>query len=50
MGFMGSPEVLAAAAAAAKSLGVPDAAARLADLVEHEVRAFGGPAAERAAA
>jgi UDP-N-acetylglucosamine--N-acetylmuramyl-(pentapeptide) pyrophosphoryl-undecaprenol N-acetylglucosamine transferase len=39
-GFFGSPETLVAAAAAARSLGVPDAASRLADLVEHEVRAL----------
>lgn len=39
-GFLKSPETLSAAAAAARGLGVPDAAARLADLVEHEVRAF----------
>ncbi len=38
-GFLGSPEALQGAAAAAKALGVPDAAARLADLVEHEVEA-----------
>jgi UDP-N-acetylglucosamine--N-acetylmuramyl-(pentapeptide) pyrophosphoryl-undecaprenol N-acetylglucosamine transferase len=38
-GFMGSPEALQQAAAAARGLGVPDAAARLADLVEKEVRA-----------
>lgn len=37
-GFMDAPEALAAAAAAARGLGVPDAAARLADLVEQEVR------------
>jgi UDP-N-acetylglucosamine--N-acetylmuramyl-(pentapeptide) pyrophosphoryl-undecaprenol N-acetylglucosamine transferase len=41
-GFMAAPEALAAAAAAARALGVPDAAARLADLVEHEVRALAG--------
>ena len=41
-GFLHAPESLASAAAAAKSLGVPDAAARLADLVEHEVRALKG--------
>lgn len=41
-GFMGSPEALGAAAAAARALGVPDAAVRLADLVEHEVRALAG--------
>ncbi|MGL6044341.1 MAG: UDP-N-acetylglucosamine--N-acetylmuramyl-(pentapeptide) pyrophosphoryl-undecaprenol N-acetylglucosamine transferase [Sandaracinobacteroides sp.] len=39
MGFMGSPEVLGAAAAAARALGIPDAAARLAELVEAEVQA-----------
>lgn len=39
MGFMDSPEALEQAANAARSLGVPDAAARLADLVEKEVRA-----------
>jgi UDP-N-acetylglucosamine--N-acetylmuramyl-(pentapeptide) pyrophosphoryl-undecaprenol N-acetylglucosamine transferase len=38
MGFMGSPEALSAAAAAPRGLGIPDAAARLADLVEAEVR------------
>lgn len=38
-GFMQSPEALQQAAEAARSLGVPDAAARLADLVEKEVRA-----------
>lgn len=36
-GFLELPEALAAAAAAARALGVPDAAARLADLVEREV-------------
>lgn len=41
-GFMGSPEALEAAATAARNLGIPDAAARLADLVEHEVRALAG--------
>jgi UDP-N-acetylglucosamine--N-acetylmuramyl-(pentapeptide) pyrophosphoryl-undecaprenol N-acetylglucosamine transferase len=39
-GFMQSPEALSTAAAAARSLGIPDAAGRLADLVEHEVRAL----------
>lgn len=39
MGFIDSPEALQQAAAAARGLGVPDAAARLADLVEKEVRA-----------
>ena len=39
IGFMDSPEALQQAAAAARGLGVPDAAARLADLVEKEVRA-----------
>ncbi|MCG2840475.1 UDP-N-acetylglucosamine--N-acetylmuramyl-(pentapeptide) pyrophosphoryl-undecaprenol N-acetylglucosamine transferase [Sandaracinobacter sp. RS1-74] len=38
-GFMEAPEALQQAAAAAKGLGIPDAAARLADLVEKEVRA-----------
>ncbi|MFN3591604.1 MAG: glycosyltransferase, partial [Thermaurantiacus sp.] len=33
-GFMASPEALAAAAAAARAAGMPDAAGRLADLVE----------------
>lgn len=37
-GFMGSPEALAGAAAAARQLGHPDAAEKLADLVEKEVR------------
>jgi UDP-N-acetylglucosamine--N-acetylmuramyl-(pentapeptide) pyrophosphoryl-undecaprenol N-acetylglucosamine transferase len=41
-GFMGSPEALSAAAAAARGLGIPDAAARLADLVESQVRDLGG--------
>jgi UDP-N-acetylglucosamine--N-acetylmuramyl-(pentapeptide) pyrophosphoryl-undecaprenol N-acetylglucosamine transferase len=36
-GFLQSPEALHAAAAAAHSLGVPDAAARLADLVETRI-------------
>lgn len=40
-GFMGSPEALAAAAAAARGLGIPDAAVRLADLVERQVRDLG---------
>lgn len=40
-GFMGSPESLEAAAAAARSLGNPQAADTLADLVEKEVRARG---------
>lgn len=40
-GFMGSPEALSAAAAAARGLGIPDAAARLADLVEQQVRDLG---------
>ena len=44
-GFLSSPEALSAAAAAARSLGIPDAAGRLADLVEHEVRALGRKAA-----
>ncbi|WP_374387091.1 undecaprenyldiphospho-muramoylpentapeptide beta-N-acetylglucosaminyltransferase [Sandaracinobacter sp.] len=44
-GFMDSPEALSAAAAAARSLGIPDAAGRLADLVEHEVRALDRKAA-----
>lgn len=39
IGFMESPEALQQAASAARGLGVPDAAARLADLVEKEVRA-----------
>lgn len=38
MGFMESSEALRQAAASARRLGVPDAAARLADLVEKEVR------------
>ena len=37
-GFLESPEALTAAADAARNLGHPDAAARLADLVEKEVR------------
>lgn len=41
-GFMGSPEALSGAAAAARGLGIPDAAARLADLVEAQVRDLGG--------
>jgi UDP-N-acetylglucosamine--N-acetylmuramyl-(pentapeptide) pyrophosphoryl-undecaprenol N-acetylglucosamine transferase len=41
IGFMGSPEALSAAAAAARGLGIPDAAARLADLVEAECRTLG---------
>ncbi|WP_199554532.1 undecaprenyldiphospho-muramoylpentapeptide beta-N-acetylglucosaminyltransferase [Sandaracinobacteroides hominis] len=49
-GFMGSPEALQGAAAAARSLGIPDAAARLADLVEHEVRALARDGAARVAA
>lgn len=48
-GFLHAPESLESAAAAAKSLGVPDAAARLADLVEHEVRALGHDMAGEAA-
>lgn len=36
-GFMASPEALAAAAAAARGVGVPDAADRLADLVEERM-------------
>jgi UDP-N-acetylglucosamine--N-acetylmuramyl-(pentapeptide) pyrophosphoryl-undecaprenol N-acetylglucosamine transferase len=40
LGFMGSSEVLNAAAAAARTLGIPDAAGRLADLVEAEVRSL----------
>jgi UDP-N-acetylglucosamine--N-acetylmuramyl-(pentapeptide) pyrophosphoryl-undecaprenol N-acetylglucosamine transferase len=42
MGFMGSPEALCAAASAARGLGLPDAAARLADLVEQQVGDLGG--------
>jgi UDP-N-acetylglucosamine--N-acetylmuramyl-(pentapeptide) pyrophosphoryl-undecaprenol N-acetylglucosamine transferase len=42
IGFMGSPEALSGAAAAARALGIPDAARRLADLVEREVRDTGG--------
>ena len=38
-GFLGSSEALAGAAAAARSLGAPQAAADLADLVEQEVAA-----------
>lgn len=41
-GFLDSPEALARTAAAARSVGLPDAASRLADLVEHEVRALAG--------
>lgn len=37
-GFLHSPEALHQAAVAARALGVPDAAVRLADLVEQEVR------------
>ena len=44
-GFMGSPEALSAAAGAARGLGIPDAAARLADLVEQQVRDLKGVAA-----
>jgi UDP-N-acetylglucosamine--N-acetylmuramyl-(pentapeptide) pyrophosphoryl-undecaprenol N-acetylglucosamine transferase len=40
-GFMGSPEALSAAAAAARGLGIPDAAGRLADLVEQQARDLG---------
>ncbi|MCS6986918.1 MAG: UDP-N-acetylglucosamine--N-acetylmuramyl-(pentapeptide) pyrophosphoryl-undecaprenol N-acetylglucosamine transferase [Sphingomonadaceae bacterium] len=36
-GFLASPEALATAAAAARSLGVPDAARRLADLIEAQL-------------
>lgn len=43
-GFIRSPEALTGAAAAARKLGRPDAASKLADLVEHEVRKFGGAA------
>ncbi len=50
LGFLKSPEALAAAAASARALGVPDAAVRLADLVEHEVRALARPDANREAA
>jgi len=50
LGFLHSPESLSAAAAAARSLGAPDAAARLADLVEHEVRALARPDSIREAA
>jgi len=50
LGFLHSPESLSAAAAAARALGVPDAASRLADLVEHEVRALARPDAIREAA
>lgn len=42
LGFMESPEALLSAAAAARSLGHPDSAARLADLVEKEVREISG--------
>jgi UDP-N-acetylglucosamine--N-acetylmuramyl-(pentapeptide) pyrophosphoryl-undecaprenol N-acetylglucosamine transferase len=41
-GFMGSPEALCAAANAARGLGLPDAASRLADLVEQQVGDLGG--------
>ncbi len=37
-GFLHSPEALHQAAVAARALGVPDAAVRLADLIEQEVR------------
>jgi UDP-N-acetylglucosamine--N-acetylmuramyl-(pentapeptide) pyrophosphoryl-undecaprenol N-acetylglucosamine transferase len=37
LGFLASPEALEAAAAAARSLGVPEATSRLADLVEAEI-------------
>ncbi len=37
-GFVNAPEALAAAAAAARNLGVPDAAGRLADLIEQQTR------------
>lgn len=40
-GFMGSPEALTSAASAARGLGTPDAAGRLADLVEAQVRDLG---------
>lgn len=50
LGFLKSPESLSSAAAAARALGVPDAASRLADLVEHEVRALAGPGPMRKAA
>lgn len=50
LGFMSSPEALQGAAAAAKALGIPDAAARLADLVEHEVRALAAGGTVRVAA
>ena len=49
-GFVQSSETLRAAAAAARSLGVPDAAARLADRIEHEVRALARPDGIREAA
>ena len=44
-GFMASPEALSAAADAARALGIPDAAARLANLVEQQVRDLKGIAA-----
>jgi len=50
LGFLKSPESLSAAAAAARASGLPDAASRLADLVEHEVRALARPDAIRVAA
>jgi UDP-N-acetylglucosamine--N-acetylmuramyl-(pentapeptide) pyrophosphoryl-undecaprenol N-acetylglucosamine transferase len=40
-GFMHAPEALAGAAAAARGLGLPDAAGRLADLVEQQVGDLG---------
>ena len=44
-GFMASPEALSSAADAARALGIPDAAARLANLVEQQVRDLKGIAA-----
>jgi UDP-N-acetylglucosamine--N-acetylmuramyl-(pentapeptide) pyrophosphoryl-undecaprenol N-acetylglucosamine transferase len=40
-GFMHAPEALGAAANAARGLGLPDAAGRLADLVERQVADLG---------
>jgi UDP-N-acetylglucosamine--N-acetylmuramyl-(pentapeptide) pyrophosphoryl-undecaprenol N-acetylglucosamine transferase len=47
--LMGAPQELQAAAAAARDLGRPDAAERLADLVIHCANANGGGVRERAA-
>ena len=47
--LLATPDALAAAAAAARNLGRPDAAERLADLVIECAGANGGMARERAA-